>query len=251
MGVRPADSGGHRDRAAAGPSRGDTDGAADGRELLPDGLYYVTMAWVNAAGDEGACANPATFEVTGSGFRADPPAAPAGVTGWHVYAGTDAARPCARQNEQAHRAGCAVDPRRARGSRAGDGGRRAGRELLPRDPTRAAEGLMTAGIGSAATRKVMERLAGPTGGGLTVGALTEAGSEGAPMRAQNAAAELVERAGAVKYPLVSVYCEKVVNDLREKFRSFSGSVQMAIEVRHSQDRLEGHGGSAGSSRRTR
>ena len=37
---------------------------------------------------------------------------------------------------------------------------------------------------------------------------------------------------------MNVYCEKVVNDLREKFRSFSGSVQMAIEVRHSQDRLE-------------
>ena len=59
------------------------------------------------------------------------------------------------------------------------------------------------------------------------------------MRAQNAAAELVERSVAVKYPLVSVYCEKIVNDFREKFRSFSGSVEMAIEVRHSQDRLEG------------
>jgi len=96
-----------------------------------------------------------------------------------------------------------------------------------------------AGIGSAATQKVMERLAGPTGGSLTVGVLTEAGSEGPPLRAQNAAAELVERSGTVKYPLVSVYCEKVVNDLREKFRSFSGTARMAIEVRHSQDRLEG------------
>src|SRR3954471_16831633 len=117
--------------------------------------------------------------------------------------------------------------------------RGAERKLHPRDSTRAAEGLMTAGIGSAATRKVMERLAGPTGGGLTVGALTEAGSEGPPLRAQNAAAELVERSATVKYPLVSVYCEKVTNDLREKFCSFSGSVEMAIEVRHSQDRLEG------------
>jgi hypothetical protein len=36
-----------------------------------------------------------------------------------------------------------------------------------------------------------------------------------------------------------VYCEKVVNDLREKFRRFSGAVQMAIEVRHSQDRMDG------------
>jgi len=98
---------------------------------------------------------------------------------------------------------------------------------------------MTAGIGSAATRKVMERLAAPAGDGHTVGALTDAESEGPPMRAQNAAAELIERSATVKYPLVSVYCEKVINDLREKFRSFSGSVEMAIEVRHSQDRLEG------------
>jgi hypothetical protein len=96
------------------------------------------------------------------------------------------------------------------------------------------------GIGSAATRKVMERLAGPAEAGSAAGALTEAGYSGAtPMRAQNAAAELVERAGAVQYPLVTVYCEKVVNDLKEKFRSFSGRVELAIEVRHSQDRLEG------------
>src|SRR5207248_7694437 len=38
---------------------------------------------------------------------------------------------------------------------------------------------------------------------------------------------------------VNVYCEKIVNDLREKFRAFSGQVQMAIELRQSQDRLEG------------
>ncbi len=98
---------------------------------------------------------------------------------------------------------------------------------------------MAAGIGSAATRKVMERLAGPADAGSVVGSLMEAGFEGAAMRAQNAAADLVERAGAVRYPLVTVYCEKVINDLREKFRSFAGTAQIAIEVRHSQDRLEG------------
>jgi hypothetical protein len=96
-----------------------------------------------------------------------------------------------------------------------------------------------AGIGSAATRKAMERLAGPAEAGSTVGALTVAGYEGATMRAQNAAADLVERAGGARYPMVTVYCEKVVNSLREKFRSFSGTVEIAIEVRHSQDRLEG------------
>jgi len=40
-------------------------------------------------------------------------------------------------------------------------------------------------------------------------------------------------------PAVNVYCEKIANQLVEKFRTFSGISQMAIEVRHSQDRLEG------------
>ena len=98
---------------------------------------------------------------------------------------------------------------------------------------------MAAGIGSAATRKVMERLASPAEAGSAVGALTEAGYAGASMAAQNAAADLVERAGAVRYPMVTVYCDRVVNELKEKFRSFSGQAQIVIEVRHSQDRLEG------------
>ena len=61
----------------------------------------------------------------------------------------------------------------------------------------------------------------------------------AQVRAQNVAADLAERSSTVKYPAVNVYCEKVVNQLTEKFRTFSGTAQMAIEVRHSQDRLEG------------
>ena len=43
----------------------------------------------------------------------------------------------------------------------------------------------------------------------------------------------------MQYPAVNVYCEKIVNSLTEKFRTFSGSVQMTIELRHSQDRLDG------------
>jgi hypothetical protein len=35
-----------------------------------------------------------------------------------------------------------------------------------------------------------------------------------------------------------VYCTKVVNELREKFRTFSGDAQMTVEVRVSQDRLD-------------
>jgi hypothetical protein len=57
--------------------------------MLPDGLYYVTMAWLNTAGDSGVCANPETITVTGSGFRVEPQAAPAGVAGWNVFAGVE------------------------------------------------------------------------------------------------------------------------------------------------------------------
>jgi hypothetical protein len=55
---------------------------------LPDGVYYVTMAWINAAGEEGVCATPSPITVSASAFAAYPPAAPAIATGWNVYAGT-------------------------------------------------------------------------------------------------------------------------------------------------------------------
>jgi hypothetical protein len=66
---------------------------------LPDGTYYVSMAWVNAAGEEGACSGPAVIEVAGGAFAAYPPAAPAEAAGWNVYAGT-APEWMARQNGQ-------------------------------------------------------------------------------------------------------------------------------------------------------
>ena len=56
--------------------------------------------------------------------------------------------------------------------------------------------------------------------------------------AQNVTPEISEQSAVNKYPLVYVYCNKVVNELREKFRTFSGSAQMVVEVRVSQDRLD-------------
>jgi hypothetical protein len=57
--------------------------------------------------------------------------------------------------------------------------------------------------------------------------------------AQNVVPDLAEKSRPLTYPSINVYCEKISNDLTEKFRSFSGTVQAAIEVRHSQDRLDG------------
>jgi hypothetical protein len=56
--------------------------------------------------------------------------------------------------------------------------------------------------------------------------------------AQNVSAELAEQSTMSNYPLVYVYCTKVVNQLREKFRAFSGEAQMVVEARVSQDRLD-------------
>ena len=104
---------------------------------------------------------------------------------------------------------------------------------------------MTSKIGSAVTAKLVERMAGTNGvnGALSGLAENDRAMAGlmdlSQIRAQNVAAELAERANGVKYPAANIYCEKIVNELREKFRSFSGKVQMAIELRQSQDRLEG------------
>ena len=90
-------------------------------------------------------------------------------------------------------------------------------------------------IGSQARGKLINRLSTPSGlANLVVG-----GGGTPQVLAQNVAADLLDKTTAVQYPAVSVYCEKITNDLREKFRSFSGTVQLAIEVRHSQDRLDG------------
>jgi hypothetical protein len=56
--------------------------------------------------------------------------------------------------------------------------------------------------------------------------------------ARNVPAELIERSAGSKYPCVHVYCDKAVNQMREKGRVFSGQAVMAIEARVSSDRLE-------------
>jgi hypothetical protein len=65
--------------AAAAPSPGTP---------LPDGTYYATVAWVNAAGEEGACAIPATIATSGSSLLVQPAGAPPKTAaGWNVYVG--------------------------------------------------------------------------------------------------------------------------------------------------------------------
>lgn len=54
----------------------------------------------------------------------------------------------------------------------------------------------------------------------------------------NAGAALNEKSLALNYPTVTIYCEKLTNTLKEKFRMFSGLAEMVIEVRQSQDQLQ-------------
>ena len=55
---------------------------------------------------------------------------------------------------------------------------------------------------------------------------------------QNLAADIIDRSVTGKYPRVHVYCEKAINLLREKFRTFSGTVGIVVEIRVSTDRVE-------------
>jgi len=56
--------------------------------------------------------------------------------------------------------------------------------------------------------------------------------------AQNVAADISEQSTMTIYPAVYVYCNKVVNECREKFRTFSGDAELVVEARVSQDRLD-------------
>lgn len=43
--------------------------------------------------------------------------------------------------------------------------------------------------------------------------------------------DLGDKAITVRYPVMHVYCERIVNSLKEKFRSFSGTADLSVEVR--------------------
>jgi hypothetical protein len=96
-----------------------------------------------------------------------------------------------------------------------------------------------------ATSKLVQVLTSTGGLNTNLAALAQAESVTVlPVASQfvfteNVSSDVAEKSGEVKYTAVYIYCDKVVNSLKEKFRSFSGNLQMEIDVRVSQDRLEG------------
>jgi len=57
--------------------------------------------------------------------------------------------------------------------------------------------------------------------------------------AQNVSPDIAATAGQALYPTVLVYCDRVQNLQREKARDFSGRVHMVIEIRQTQEKLDG------------
>ena len=95
---------------------------------------------------------------------------------------------------------------------------------------------------SAATRFLAGLLRGDTGLDHRIGELRAENIElpainGVEVLEQHVSAEIAERAGNIRYPVAHVYCDRVVNQLREKFRTFSGTAQLNVELRVSHDHI--------------
>lgn len=62
---------------------------------------------------------------------------------------------------------------------------------------------------------------------------------GTPVDIVRAPAEMDERARTIKYPRIALSVERIENGRAERFNRFAGTLKAAIEIRVSQDRLEG------------
>ncbi len=100
-----------------------------------------------------------------------------------------------------------------------------------------------AGITGTLTAQVMALLMDQTTGvnariaTIEANDLTLTGAGVQSILAQNVSVEMAESAGQAKYPALLVYCDKVQNLQKEKFRQFSGRVHLVIEARQTQQTL--------------
>jgi len=100
-------------------------------------------------------------------------------------------------------------------------------------------------IAGRATSKLQELLTAPNGLNASLAALAQSESVTVPtispvnLFTDNVSSDIAEKTVEPKYTAIYIYCDKIANALTEKFRSFSGTVEMMIDVRVSQDRLEG------------
>jgi hypothetical protein len=99
-------------------------------------------------------------------------------------------------------------------------------------------------ISTIATSALVQHLAGEAGLSDKVGRLTLTSALQIPQISasdileRHVAADVAEKTSGVRYPIVYVYCEKVVNDLREKFRTFSGTAELSVDIRVSHEHMD-------------
>ncbi|MGE5647834.1 MAG: hypothetical protein ACM336_18825 [Acidobacteriota bacterium] len=99
-------------------------------------------------------------------------------------------------------------------------------------------------VGASATQKVVSMLGAETGLPFAISTLMQRESVELPVigaaqvAAQNIAFDAAEKTAGVTYPAVYVYCEGLANQLKEKFRTFSGKAHMVVEVRVSDNGLD-------------
>ena len=100
-------------------------------------------------------------------------------------------------------------------------------------------------IGTKTVQKAAGLLRAPTGLQAGLAAIAQANGVILPVLeltqiiAQNVPADVIEKSAGTKYPAFHIYCEKLQNTLREKFRQFSGTATLCVDVRLTHDRLEG------------
>ena len=98
-------------------------------------------------------------------------------------------------------------------------------------------------IGRTVTEQVLRLLSGHSGVNASLDELAKT-SEHVPAHIRsflgmNVSPELLEKANQAQYPAVLVYCERLNNTLEEKFRTFAGQARVTVEIRNSEDRIEG------------
>lgn len=98
--------------------------------------------------------------------------------------------------------------------------------------------------GSKVRDTVVGFLTGASGLELQVGEISQ--SSGVPLTAippsqvvtQNVAMEMAEKSAKIPYPMLYVYTTRIENQLREKFRRFSGLVEVVMELRVTNEHLD-------------
>ncbi|MCS7024727.1 MAG: hypothetical protein NZV14_07985 [Bryobacteraceae bacterium] len=93
------------------------------------------------------------------------------------------------------------------------------------------------GITNRACRLLADILSGETGLGVVLDGQDSAEDAGLEVKMCNVNTDLAER-GVIRYPVAYLYVERLVNNLAERFRTFSGVVRLVVEVRVSRERVE-------------